>query len=88
MIFFSSSFFAAFSITVPAWLNEKHPEVSANKVIWCSTTLTTVIYLSFGLCASMAFSHTNEDVLTILASKQVIISNMFEFVIIYSKSKR
>jgi amino acid permease len=61
----------AFSITVPSWLNEKMPEVSVNRTIWTSTTLSSLIYISFGLLAAFAFENAGSNLLILLSSSQV-----------------
>eukprot|EP01041_Mallomonas_annulata_P012983 gene12983-27402_t len=60
----------AVTLTIPSWLNEKTNNVSVNHTIWTATTLASVLYLSFGMMASMAFEGVTEDMLTILTSSQ------------------
>lgn len=68
----------AFSITIPSWLNEKKSSVSVNQVIWSATILSSIIYISFGILASISFASINSNMLIILASKQVsIIESVF-----------
>ena len=57
-----------FTITVPAWLNEKKSHVSINRTIWASTTLCTLLYIIFGLFGALAFSYPPADMLSMLAS--------------------
>lgn len=61
----------AFSVTVPAWLQEKKTDVSPNKIIWTSSILSTFIYISFGWLAAASFPDPGENVLTLLSSPQV-----------------
>lgn len=61
----------AFSITVPSWLNEKLPAVSVNQIIWTSTCLSSIIYISFGLLGSFSFDHAGSNLLILLSSSKV-----------------
>lgn len=61
----------AFSITVPAWLYEKHPDVSVNKMIWSSTTMASVLYLMFGIMGAMSFPDVSQNMLVLLTSTKV-----------------
>ena len=58
----------AFSITVPAWLNEKKSHVSVNNTIWGSSAALTLMYILFGLLGAMAYSYPPADMLSILGS--------------------
>lgn len=62
----------AFSITVPAWLCEKHPSVSVNKTIWTSTTLASLLYIFFGAAGASAFQDVSPNMLVLLASSKVM----------------
>ena len=55
---------------MPSWLNEKQPDVSVNKVVWASATFTSINYVTFGMFAAMAFTHTGEDILVLLSSDE------------------
>jgi hypothetical protein len=61
----------AFSITVPSWLNEKRPDVSVNGVVWGASATCSLMFISFGIFAAMAFERTGPNVLQILSSNQV-----------------
>jgi hypothetical protein len=61
----------AFSVTVPAWLQEKKTDVSPNKIIWTSSILSTFIYISFGILAATSFRDCGENILTLLSSQEV-----------------
>jgi hypothetical protein len=61
----------AFSITVPAWLYEKHPDVSVNKMIWSSTTLSSMLYVLFGVLGAMSFQDVSQNMLVLLTSTKV-----------------
>ena len=63
----------AFSITIPSWLNEKKDDVSVNAVVWSSTIVCTLIYVSFGVLAAMSFIEKPDNILIILASQKVSI---------------
>ena len=58
----------AFSITVPAWLNEKMSDVSVNTVIWGSSASLTLMYILFGILGAMAYASPPADMLSILDS--------------------
>jgi len=58
----------AFSVTIPAWLNEKKPRVDVNTVVWGSSTLLTFMYISFGTLGAMAFPNPPADMLSMLSS--------------------
>jgi amino acid permease len=61
----------AFSITIPAWLNEKSNKVSINKVVWSSSILASVIYVIFGVMGAMAFDQVGPNILILLTSSKV-----------------
>lgn len=61
----------AFSITVPAWLVEKHPDVSVNHTIWISTTAASVTYALFGILGAMSFEDVSPNMLVLLTSSKV-----------------
>lgn len=61
----------AFSITVPAWLYEKHPDVSVNKMIWSSTSIASVLYVMFGVLGAMSFQDVSQNMLVLLTSTKV-----------------
>lgn len=61
----------AFSITVPSWLNEKLPAVNVNQIIWTSTILSSIIYISFGSLAAFSFEHAGSNLLILLSSSKV-----------------
>jgi amino acid permease len=61
----------AYPITVPSWLNEKKLDVPTSKVVWFSSTLSTAVYILFGITAAGAFSDTGADMLVVLSSAQV-----------------
>ncbi len=69
----------AFSITLPAWLNEKESKVSVNKVVWTSSTLASIIYMLFGIMGAMAFAQVGPNVLILLTSSKVHFNNQFLF---------
>ena len=58
----------AFSITVPAWLNEKKSHVSVNTTIWGSSAALTLMYILFGILGAMAYGTPPADMLSILGS--------------------
>ena len=59
----------AFAITVPAWLNEKLPDVSVAPVIWSAVTLNTALYLALGVLGGMSYSDPKSDMLILLSGK-------------------
>jgi len=61
----------AFSVTVPSWLSEKEPDVSVNKTIWSSSSLSCVVYILFGTMGALSFSEAPGNMLILLASKKV-----------------
>ena len=61
----------AFCVTVPSWINEKAPDVSVNKVIWSSTTSSTVLYAAVGWLGAMAFDAAPDNMLEVLESPKV-----------------
>ena len=61
----------AFSVTIPAWLQEKQTNVSPNKTIWTSSILSTIIYISFGCLAASSFRDPGGNMLTLLSSSEV-----------------
>jgi len=44
-----------FVATIPSWLNEKKPSVSAHKSIWVSIGAGTLIFAALGIFASLAY---------------------------------
>lgn len=42
----------AFSVTVPAWLNEKQSDVSVNGTVWGASAVCSVAFVTFGLFAA------------------------------------
>ena len=42
----------AFSVTVPAWLNEKKSDVSVNGTVWGASAVCSVAFVTFGLFAA------------------------------------
>lgn len=58
------------TLTMPSWLSEKRPEVGVNRTIWGATTLVSLLYISFGLLAAMAFEGVTDEMLTILCSSK------------------
>ena len=61
----------AYPITVPSWLSEKKSNVSVGGLIWSTSTMSTIVYIIFGLTAACAFSDPGTDTLVVLASNQV-----------------
>jgi amino acid permease len=59
----------AFSVTIPAWFNEKKSRVNVNNVVWGSSTLLTVMYVTFGMLGAMAFPSPPADMLSLLSSR-------------------
>lgn len=55
----------AFVSTIPSWVNQKRKEVSINKSVWLSTSLSTLIYIIIGLLGALAFDFDpNGDLLS------------------------
>ena len=53
-----------FVVTVPSWVNEKKEHVSVNKVLWMSTTFSTVSLVLLGFFGAWAIPNmTNSNVL-------------------------
>jgi hypothetical protein len=50
----------AFSVTVPAWLEEKKTHVSVNRTIWGASSLATALYVTFGVMGAMCFAAPGE----------------------------
>jgi amino acid permease len=42
--------------TVPSWVNEKHPSVSANKTLWSATTACVCVFFGVGIAGALAYS--------------------------------
>ena len=59
-----------FSITIPAWLNEKQSHVSVNSIVWGSNSAMTIMYILFGLFGAMSMSYPPTDMLSVLGSKK------------------
>lgn len=57
-----------YAITVPTWLTEKTKDVSVNKIIWGSSITASVVYIFFGVMASMSFSDVGANMLVLLSS--------------------
>ena len=61
----------AYPITIPSWLNEKKPSVPVNSIIWSASSISTVLYIVFGVLGACSFANTGDDMLILLASNQV-----------------
>ena len=62
----------AFSITVPAWLNEKKSHVSVNMTIWGSSASITVMYVLFGILGAMAYASPPADMLPLASNRMTV----------------
>ncbi len=77
----------AYPITIPSWLNEKKSDVPVNQVIWAASSMSTTLYIIFGILGAFSFKKTGDDMLILLASNQVapltrICSALFSVLII------
>jgi len=52
----------AFVVTVPSWMNEKRPEVSATKVLWGTMIGCYVLHVVFGVLGALGHSHVGGNV--------------------------
>jgi hypothetical protein len=55
-------------LAIPAWLNEKKPEVSVVKTVVYSTAIATALYIGVGALAALTISHVNVNLLTPMVS--------------------
>ena len=58
----------AFCVTVPAWLNEKVPQVNAKRTIWAACLSSAVAYCLVGWLGGVAISRASDNVLDELTS--------------------
>ena len=58
----------AFCVTVPAWLNEKVPQVNAKKTIWAACLSSAVAYCLVGWLGGVAIARASDNVLDELTS--------------------
>jgi hypothetical protein len=62
----------AYPMFIPAWLNEKKPSVSVNKVVWISSLSSMAGYFFIGgLCALSSVDIATDDMLGILQKQQL-----------------
>jgi hypothetical protein len=55
-------------LAIPAWLNEKKPNVSVVKTVVYSTAIATVLYIGVGALAALTISHVHVNLLTPMVS--------------------
>jgi len=57
----------AFATTVPSWCGEKKKEVSVNKSLWLSTTLSSLVFFLLGYFGALSFKFPADgDVLSVI----------------------
>ncbi|CAG8774084.1 28023_t:CDS:2, partial [Dentiscutata erythropus] len=57
----------AFIVTVPSWVNDLNPKVLIRRSVFCSTLISTSIYILLGLIGGMAFQiDQNSDIITVI----------------------
>ena len=62
----------AYIVTVPLWLAEKKDDVSVNKTVWGASTMSSVIYIGFGIMGAMTFENIGGNALIMLTSTKVM----------------
>ena len=56
-----------FVVTIPSWANEKKENVSINKIMWLSTTVSTFFYIFFGILGAYTYPNmTNGNLLDVI----------------------
>jgi hypothetical protein len=55
-------------LAIPAWLNEKKPNVSVVKTVVYSTAIATALYIGVGALAALTISHVHVNLLTPMVS--------------------
>jgi hypothetical protein len=53
-----------FVTTVPSWVNEKRPQVSANKTLWVSTTMCIMVFFLVGITGALAYADVLQGLVT------------------------
>lgn len=56
--------------TVPSWVNEKRPRVSANKTLWVSTTACIGVYFAIGIVGALAYGDVLQGLVTNTCARQ------------------
>lgn len=67
----------AFAVTVPAWLTEKTTDTKINSTIWSASIFSSLLYITFGMFAALAFDECSVSMLTILSGPDVSITTRF-----------
>mmetsp|Transcript_176076 Transcript_176076/g.559408 ORF Transcript_176076/g.559408 Transcript_176076/m.559408 type:complete len:459 (-) Transcript_176076:104-1480(-) len=57
--------------TVPSWINERKPNISVNKTLWCSTTFCVMMYLFISLAGATAFADVLQGPVTGTCARQL-----------------
>merc|ERR1712070_1103870 len=57
--------------TVPSWVNEKRPNVSANKTLWISTLSCVGVFFGVGLIGALAYDDVLQGLVTNTCARQV-----------------
>uniref|UniRef100_A0A7S2QLR0 Amino acid transporter transmembrane domain-containing protein n=1 Tax=Zooxanthella nutricula TaxID=1333877 RepID=A0A7S2QLR0_9DINO len=60
-----------FVTTVPSWINEKRPHVSANKSLWGATTICIAVMFAVGLSGALAFQDVLQGTVTNKCARQM-----------------
>lgn len=53
-----------FVTTVPSWVNEKQPRVSANKTLWISSTICVCVFFAVGIVGALAYKDVLQGLVT------------------------
>lgn len=74
-------------LAIPAWLHDKKPSVSVNKVVYGSTAISTAIYVLVGTLGALAIPNVNVNMLNPMISGAYgqpvqLAASVFAFVII------
>jgi len=77
----------ALVIAIPAWLYEKDPHVNVPAVVYGSSLLTTILYMSIGIVGAITMPHASQNMLESLLSgvygtAMQLCASIFAYVII------